>query len=195
MPCAIITTPSLMMVLFCQNESIILFLQGQRGFLLYFNDESEEMDINKTPIIIGNDHAAYGLKEKIKSYLIEKDIDVEDAGTHNEDSVDYSDFGIRVAAEVSTGKFNRGILLCGTGIGMSMVANKFSHVRAALCSGLFSAIMSRRHNNSNILVIGARVTGSDLAMEIVSAWLSTPFDGGRHQLRIEKFDSLGEAPK
>ncbi len=148
------------------------------------------MSENRTPIIIGSDHAAYDLKEKVKAFLVDRGIDVEDAGSHSEDSVDYPDFGIKVASTVSTGKFKRGILLCGTGIGMSMVANKFPHVRAALCSGLFSAIMSRRHNNSNILVMGGRVVGEALAMEIVRAWLETPFDGGRHQLRIDKFDKI-----
>lgn len=148
------------------------------------------MSENKTPIIIGSDHAAFDLKEKIKAFLVDRGIDVEDAGSHSEDSVDYPDFGIKVASMVSTGKFERGILLCGTGIGMSMVANKFPHVRAALCSDLFSAIMSRRHNNSNILVLGGRVVGDALAMEMVRAWLETPFDGGRHQLRIDKFDQI-----
>ncbi len=148
------------------------------------------MSENKTPVIIGSDHAAFDLKEKIKAFLVDRGIDVEDAGSHSEDSVDYPDFGIKVASMVSTGKFERGILLCGTGIGMSMVANKFPHVRAALCSDLFSAIMSRRHNNSNILVLGGHVVGEALAMEIVRAWLETPFDGGRHQLRIDKFDQI-----
>ncbi|MDL1967353.1 MAG: ribose 5-phosphate isomerase B [Deltaproteobacteria bacterium] len=145
---------------------------------------------NKTPVIIGSDHAAYYLKEKIKAYIIENGIDVEDVGTDSEDSVDYPVFGIKVASAVSKGKFERGILLCGTGIGMSMVANRFPHVRAALCSDLFSAIMSRRHNNSNILVIGGRVTGESLAMAMLEAWLETPFEGGRHQHRIEKFDQI-----
>ena len=147
---------------------------------------------NKTPIIIGCDHAAYPLKETIKAYLIEKGITVEDAGTHSEDSVDYSDFGIKVASMVSAGTFERGILICGTGIGMSMAANRFSRVRAALCTDLFSAIMSRRQNNCNVLVIGGRVTGEGLALELVKTWLETPFDNGRHQSRIEKFDRLGE---
>ena len=150
------------------------------------------MTENRTPIIIGCDHAAYPLKEKIKAYLVEKGIAVEDAGTHSEDSVDYSDFGIKVASMVSAGTFERGILICGTGIGMSMVANRFPGVRAALCTDLFSAIMSRRHNNSNVLVLGGRVTGEGLALELVNAWLETPFDNGRHQSRIEKFDRLGE---
>jgi len=149
------------------------------------------MDTNRTPIIIGCDHAAYELKEKIKTFVAQKGVEVEDVGAHSEDSVDYPDFGIKVASMVSNGKFERGILLCGSGIGMSMVANKFPHVRAALCSDLFSAIMSRRHNNSNILILGARVIGDALALEIVNVWLKTPFDGGRHQSRIDKFDHLG----
>lgn len=148
------------------------------------------MKEKKTPIIIGSDHAAYDLKEKVKAFLIGRGIDVEDAGCHNENSVDYPDFGIKVASMVSAGKFERGILLCGTGIGMSMVANKFPHVRAALCTDLFSSIMSKRHNNSNILVLGARVVGDILAMEIVKAWLETPFEGGRHQRRLDKFDRI-----
>jgi len=148
------------------------------------------MNEDKTPIIIGSDHAAYQMKEKIKAYIIEIGVDIEDVGAYSEDSVDYPDFGIKVASSISKGKFKRGILLCGTGIGMSMVANKFPHVRAALCNDLFSAGMSRRHNNSNILVMGGRVIGEALAMEILKVWLETPFDGGRHQLRIEKFDNL-----
>jgi ribose 5-phosphate isomerase B len=148
------------------------------------------MPEKKTPIIIGCDHAAYDLKEKVKAFLIGRGIDVEDVGCHSETSVDYPDFGIKVASMVSAGKFERGILLCGTGLGMSMVANKFPHVRAALCADLFSSIMSRRHNNSNILVLGARVVGDVLAMEIVKVWLETPFDGGRHQRRLDKFDRI-----
>jgi ribose 5-phosphate isomerase B len=151
------------------------------------------MTEKQTPIIIGCDHAAYDLKEKIKAFLIERGIDVEDAGCHSEDSVDYPDFGIKVASMVSTGKFERGILMCGTGLGMSMVANKFPHVRAALCTGLFSAMMSKRHNDSNILVLGARVVGDILAVEIVKAWLETPFEGGRHQRRLDKFDIIDTA--
>jgi len=149
------------------------------------------MNKNKTPIIIGSDHAAYQLKEKVKVWLAEQHgIEVEDAGTHSEVSVDYPDFGIKVAQAVSTGKFERGVLICGTGIGMSMVANRLPGVRAALCNDLFSAVMSRRHNNANILVMGGRVIGDVLAMEIVDAWIETPFDGGRHQSRIEKFDRI-----
>jgi ribose 5-phosphate isomerase B len=143
-----------------------------------------------TPIIIGCDHAAYPLKEKVKAHLIKKAIDMVDVGTDSEISVDYTCFGAKVAAQVSTGRFDRGILLCGTGLGMSMVANKFPHVRAGLCNDLFSAIMSRRHNNANILVMGGRVIGEALAVEIVNVWLETPFEGGRHQERIDHFESF-----
>lgn len=149
------------------------------------------MSGNTTPIVIGSDHAAYDLKEKIKSFLVENSIEVEDVGCYSENSVDYPDYGIKVASMVSSGRFSRGILLCGTGIGMSMVANKFPRVRAALCSDLFCAAMSRRHNDANILVLGARVIGDVLALEIVKVWMETSFDGGRHFRRLEKFDQIG----
>lgn len=149
---------------------------------------------SKEKIIMGSDHAAFQLKEKIKAYLAEKGVAVEDVGTHSEDSVDYPDFGIKVASRVSAGTYRRGILICGTGQGMSMVANKFPRVRAALCNDLFSAKMSRWHNNANILVMGGRVIGDILAREIVQTWLDTPFEGGRHQLRLDKFEDIGEIP-
>ncbi len=149
------------------------------------------MSENKSTIIIGSDHAAYPLKEKIKAFLIEQISVVMDAGTDGPESVDYPDFGIKVASSVSSGDIKQGILLCGTGLGMSMVANKFPFVRAALCNDLFSAIMSRKHNDSNVLVLGGRVIGETLALEIVKAWLETPFEGGRHQMRLDKFDSIG----
>lgn len=148
------------------------------------------MNDTHTPIIIACDHAAYPLKERVKDYLTGKGIDVEDVGTDSEKSVDYPDFGKKVASMVSKGNFKRGILMCGTGIGMSMVANKFSHVRAALCTEPFSAEMSRRHNDSNILVMGGRMIGETLALEIVRVWLETPFDGGRHQARLNQFDTV-----
>jgi ribose 5-phosphate isomerase B len=147
---------------------------------------------NRTPIVIGSDHAAYALKEKVKAFLNDRSIEVDDIGCYSEDSVDYPDVGIKLASMVSSGKNGQGILMCGTGLGMSMVANKFPHVRAALCNDMFSAIMSRRHNNSNILVLGGRVIGDILAMEIVKVWLETPFDGGRHQRRLEKFDEINK---
>ncbi len=146
----------------------------------------------KSPIIIGSDHAAYALKEKAKAFLINFGIKVEDVGVYSENSADYPDYGIKVAQSVSTGKFERGVLLCGTGQGMIMVANKFAHVRAALCHSIFAADMSRRHNDSNILVMGGRVIGEDLAREIIRAWLDTPFEGLRHKERLKKFELLGE---
>jgi ribose 5-phosphate isomerase B len=148
------------------------------------------MTENRTAVIIGCDHAAYPLKETVKAYLGELGIAVEDAGAFSEDSVDYPDFGIKVASAVSSGVFSRGILLCGSGIGMSMVANRFAHVRAALCHDLFAAAMSRKHNDANILVLGGRVTGDVLALEVVRVWLETAFEGGRHQTRLDKFDRI-----
>ncbi|MFZ7125038.1 MAG: ribose 5-phosphate isomerase B [Desulfobacterales bacterium] len=148
------------------------------------------MNSSNSPVIIGCDHAAFPLKEKIVSFLDDLGIPVEDSGTHSEQSVDYPDFGIRVASRVSSGEFQRGILLCGTGIGMSMVANRYPRVRAALCNDMFGAIMSRRHNNANVLVLGGRVIGETLALEILKAWLETPFEGGRHQSRLDKFDCI-----
>jgi ribose 5-phosphate isomerase B len=146
----------------------------------------------RDPIIIGSDHAAYRLKECIKAFLVEKGHSVEDVGAFSEGSVDYPDVGRQVAARVSTGAFSKGILLCGTGLGMSMVANKFRNVRAALCTEPFAAAMSRRHNDANILVLGGRVTGEALALEMVGTWLATAFEGGRHESRLQKFDRMGE---
>jgi ribose 5-phosphate isomerase B len=140
-------------------------------------------------IILGSDHAGFAMKEKVKRFLQEKGIEVEDAGTYDEGSVDYTDFGKEVSRKVSDGTFERGVLVCGTGLGMSMTANRFKGVRAALANDLFSAIMSRRHNDSNILVLGGRLIGDTLGMQLVEAWLETPFDGGRHEVRLEKMDS------
>jgi ribose 5-phosphate isomerase B len=139
-------------------------------------------------IIIGSDHAGYRMKEKVIAHLRQRGIEVEDAGTHGEESVDYTDYGQAVAGKVSDASFDRGILICGTGLGMSMVANRFRRVRAALANDLFSAIMSRRHNDSNILVMGGRLIGDALALQLVDTWLETPFEGGRHQRRLEKMD-------
>ena len=139
-------------------------------------------------IIIGADHAGYPMKEKVKAFLQDRGITVEDVGTHSDKSVDYTDFGKAVARKVSDGSFQRGVLICGTGLGMSMVANRFPGVRAALANDLFSAIMSRRHNDSNVLAMGGRLIGDALALQLVDAWLETPFEGGRHQRRLEKMD-------
>ena len=141
-------------------------------------------------IIIGSDHAAFKMKELITSFLEEQGMTVVDVGPDSESSVDYPDFGKQVAAAISKGEYPRGILMCGTGLGMSMVANRFPHVRAALCGDLFAARMSREHNDANILVMGARVIGDVLALEVVKTWLATPFEGGRHGLRLDKFDTV-----
>jgi len=141
-------------------------------------------------IMIGSDHAAFKMKELITSFLEEQGMTVVDVGPDSESSVDYPDFGKQVAAAISKGEYPRGILMCGTGLGMSMVANRFPHVRAALCGDLFAARMSREHNDANILVMGARVIGDVLALEVVKTWLATPFEGGRHGLRLDKFDTV-----
>jgi ribose 5-phosphate isomerase B len=149
--------------------------------------------VDHSPVIIGCDHAAFQLKETVRTYLQKIGIEVKDAGTFSEASVDYPDYGKKVASAVSRGEFGRGILICGTGLGMSMVANKYARVRAALCNDLFSAMMSRRHNNANILVMGGRVIGDVLALEIVKVWLETAFEGGRHQRRLDQFDQSPHA--
>ena len=146
-------------------------------------------------IIIGCDHAAYKLKEILKKELEAQGLSVVDAGTHSEASMDYPETGKAVAEKVSSGEIGQGVLLCGTGLGMSMVANKYPNVRAALCNDLFSAAMSRKHNDANILVLGGRVVGDILALEILKTWLKTPFEGGRHQRRLDQFNELGQMGK
>ena len=148
------------------------------------------MNTPQTELAIGSDHAAVDLKAKLTAFLKEQGIRFEDVGPHDDRAVDYPDFGRQVARMVSDGDVPRGILMCGTGIGMSMVANRFPGVRAALCNDLFSAIMGRRHNDANILVMGARVIGDVLAEEIVRAWLETPFEGCRHQKRIDLIEQV-----
>ena len=145
---------------------------------------------NPDSVLLGSDHAGYALKEFIKTFLTDSGLNVEDCGAVSEASVDYSDIGLQVAKKVAAGRGRRGILICGTGIGMSMAANRIKNVRAALCNDLFSAALSRRHNDANILVMGGRVIGTELAKEIVRVWLATPFEGGRHQRRIDKLDQI-----
>jgi ribose 5-phosphate isomerase B len=136
------------------------------------------------------DHGGFELKEELKAFLKSIRVEPIDMGTFNENSVDYPDLGALVAERVSRGELERGILICGTGIGMSMVANKFPRVRAALANDLYSSRCSREHNDANILIIGGRIVGKGLAKEIVKVWLETPFAGGRHKRRIEKIDAL-----
>ncbi|MDY0133332.1 MAG: ribose 5-phosphate isomerase B [Desulforegulaceae bacterium] len=141
----------------------------------------------KETIIIGCDHAAYELKAKIFDFLEKKGIKVKDIGSFSKDSVNYPDYANQVARAVKTKEYDLGILLCGTGLGMSMAANRHKGIRAALCNDIFSAKMSRLHNNSNVLVLGGRVVGDILAFEIVDTWLKTKFEGGRHQMRLDLF--------
>lgn len=147
-------------------------------------------------IAIGSDHA--GLEMKTETIVLLKELGHEciDYGTDTPQSVDYPDFGEKVSDAVSKGKAERGILICGTGIGMSIVANKFPNIRAALCNELFSAKMSRLHNDANILVLGGRIVGKDLAKEIIRTWMTTPFEGGRHLNRLKKINLIeGKAIK
>lgn len=141
-------------------------------------------------LAIGCDHAGYILKEPISRYLASKGIPYRDVGTSSGESVDYPIYGMKVAKLVSSGQCQRGILLCGSGIGMSIVANRLQGVRAALCHDVYTARLSRQHNDANVLVLGARIIGLGLAMEIVKTWLETPFEGGRHQKRVALIDEL-----
>lgn len=139
---------------------------------------------------IGSDHAGFDLKMEIAGILRLEGHAYIDFGTNSSESVDYPDFGEKVSLAVSSGEADRGILICGTGIGMSIVANKFNNVRASLCNELFTAKMSRLHNDANILVMGGRIVGKDLAKEIVITWLNTPFEGQRHLNRLKKINLI-----
>lgn len=137
-------------------------------------------------IAIGSDHAAYDLKEEIKAYLTEKGYDVRDYGTYNRESVDYCDYGISVAESVAKGECEKGLVFCGTGVGMSISANKVKGIRAVVCSEPYSAKLSKEHNNTNVLALGARVVGLELAKMIIETWLNAEFEGGKHARRIDK---------
>ncbi len=137
-------------------------------------------------VAIGSDHGGFRLKTEIIAYLKERGIDYKDYGTYSTDPVDYPDFARAVAEAVAGGKFERGILCCGTGIGVSIAANKVANIRAALCHDTFSARMAGEHNMANIITMGERVIGFGLARDIVDAWLNAKFAGGRHAQRLEK---------
>ncbi|MBU5436741.1 ribose 5-phosphate isomerase B [Tissierella sp. MSJ-40] len=139
---------------------------------------------------IGSDHAGYELKEYIKDYLKEEGIEYVDYGTNTIDSVDYPDYAKKVAEAVATKEIEKAIVICGTGIGISIACNKVKGIRCALCSDTYSARMSMEHNNANILALGGRVIGRDLAMEIVSVWLKSKFQGGKHERRINKISDI-----
>ncbi len=141
-------------------------------------------------ITIGSDHAATALKDEVKKVLAEFDAEIKDVGTFGTDRVDYPDIAEKVCADVVSGDADRGIVLCGTGLGISIAANKIKGIRCALCGDVYSAKMSREHNNANVLAMGGRVLGFGLAGEIVRAWMTTEFAGGRHQQRLDKITVL-----
>lgn len=136
-------------------------------------------------VAIGSDHGGFEYKEKIIEYLKSRNIPYFDMGTHTKEACDYPEIARAVAERVISGKSNRGILICGTGIGMSIAANKVRGIRAALCGDTYSARVSRAHNNANILCLGERVIGEHLALDIVDIWLKTGFEGGRHKRRVD----------
>ncbi len=143
-------------------------------------------------LAIGCDHAAFRFKEEIKEYLDEKGIEYKDFGTYSEESTDYPIYGEAVANAVASGEFERAILICGTGVGISLAANKVKGIRAVVCSDCYTAALSRRHNNTNILALGARVVGIDLAKMIIDSWLEAEFEGGRHQKRVDMITAIEE---
>ncbi len=143
-------------------------------------------------IALGSDHAGYELKEKIKAFLKGIGIELNDCGTDSPGSVDYPDFAKKVASEINSGAADRGILFCGTGIGMSMAANKIAGIRAALVSTPDAARLSRSHNDANVLCLAGRFLDPGAAEEVIRIWLETPFEGGRHQRRVDKIMALAQ---
>lgn len=151
-------------------------------------ENMENKERNKMKIALGADHGGFELKEKIKEHLIKKNIEVSDMGTHSLDSVDYPEYGQLVANAVANKTVDFGIVVCGTGIGISIAANKVKGIRAALCTNTTMAKLTRQHNDANILALGARIIGDVLALDIVDEFLSSSFEGGRHLKRIEKIE-------
>lgn len=143
-------------------------------------------------IVVGSDHAGYALKQTIISYLESKNIEVLDVGTFSEESTHYPIYGQRVGKKVVSGEGDLGIAICGTGVGIGISANKVKGIRAAIVSDVFSARMSRAHNDANVLAMGGRVVGPGLALEIVEAWLNQSFEGERHQKRVELISKVEE---
>ena len=141
-------------------------------------------------IAIASDHGGFELKESIITFLLKKGWEVDNLGALSTDSVDYPDYGIKVAKAIIEKKIVRGILICGTGVGMSIVVNRFPGIRGTLCSDVYTAKMCREHNDSNVLIMGGRVIGVSLAMEILDIWLNTEFEGGRHQRRLDKIKEI-----
>ena len=148
------------------------------------------MEINK--IVMGSDHAGYHLKQKVKAHLESRGIEVIDVGTDTPESCNYTVFAHALCEAVTGGVAPLGILICGTGIGMSMAANKHAGIRAAACENTFSARMTRMHNNANVLCLGERVVGYGLACDMVDLFIDTPFEGGRHQARVDDINALDQ---
>ncbi len=146
-------------------------------------------------IAIASDHGGFELKESVIAHLLNISWEVDDLGSYSEDSVDYPDYGIKLAKAVAEEKVRRGIVICGTGVGMSIVVNRYPGVRGALCSDVFTAKLCREHNDSNILIMGGKGIGKRLAAEIVNTWLNTPFEGGRHQRRLDKINQIDTSIK
>lgn len=143
-------------------------------------------------LAIGSDHGGFELKEHIIKYLKDKGIECKDFGCYDENSVDYPDIAKKVCDAINNNECENGILVCGTGIGISIAANKIKGIRAAHCHDVYSAEMTKRHNNANVICMGGRVVGRELAFKIVDAWLGAEFEGGRHQTRIDKIHKLEE---
>jgi ribose 5-phosphate isomerase B len=143
-------------------------------------------------VAFGSDHAGFELKEELKAFLSRSKIDYKDFGSYNHESCDYPDYAEKVCEAVLSKEFDRGVLICGTGIGMSIAANKIKGIYAALCDNTYSAEMARKHNNSNVLVLPGRLIGKTLATEILKIWLSTEYEDGRHEKRLEKIRKIEE---
>ncbi len=149
-----------------------------------------------TLVALGCDHAGFPLKDEIRRYLEGQGAEVIDVGCPSAESVDYPVYGAAVARRIASGEAGRGVIICGSGVGMSMVANRFRGVRAVLANDAYTAGLSRRHNDANVLCLGARIVGPGLALEIVKTFMETPFEGGRHQRRVEMIDTVsGEQAK
>ncbi len=146
-------------------------------------------------IALASDHGGFDLKESIAAHLLNIGLEVDDLGPHCADVVDYPDYAMKLTAAVAEKKVERGIVICGTGIGMSIVVNRYPGIRGTLCSDIFTAKLCRAHNDSNILIMGGRVIGKELAAEIVNTWLNTPFEGGHHQRRLDKIDQIDASLK
>ena len=155
---------------------------------------------NNKQIMIGADHAGYELKTHLKAYLEAEGFTVTDVGCHSSDSVDYPQIGYKLALSMQKQDIDRGVLVCGSGIGVSIAANRFPHIRAAVARSLTDALLSRQHNDANVICFGGRITAPALAIDILKTWLQTPFEGGRHAKRtqmLEEYDSFKtqEAPR